>query len=55
MPSVPTMQEPKPQQYEPPSVTDYGDLKRIVAGQVNGNFLDKDFPAGTPKTDLTFS
>ena len=49
------MEEPQPQKYEPPTVTDYGDLKRIVAGQVNGNFLDKDFPAGTPKTDLTFS
>jgi len=49
------MEELKPQQYEPPTVTDYGDLKKIVAGQVNGSFLDKDFPAGTPTTDLTFS
>jgi hypothetical protein len=49
------MEETQPKPYEPPTVVDYGDLRELVAGQVNGSLLDRDFPAGTPKTDLTFS
>jgi hypothetical protein len=42
-------------EYQPPKVTDYGDLTEITAGQVDGDFTDRDFPANTPKKDLTFS
>jgi hypothetical protein len=49
------MEEPGKKPYEPPKVTDYGDLKKITAGQANGALLDRDFPAGTPGGDLTFS
>jgi hypothetical protein len=55
------MEHEKPQAYdnshgyEPPEVTDYGSLAEITAGQPSGGFTDKDFPAGTPKGDLTFS
>jgi hypothetical protein len=41
--------------YEAPKVVDLGDLVAITAAQTNGNYLDKAFPAGTPKSDLTFS
>jgi hypothetical protein len=41
--------------YEAPKVTDLGDLVEITAAHTNGNFLDRDFPAGTPKNELTFS
>jgi hypothetical protein len=48
--------EPTPhERYEEPKVVDYGDLTELTAGTVNGNFLDKSFPAGTPKGELTFS
>jgi hypothetical protein len=48
--------EPTPRErYEEPKVVDYGDLTELTAGAVNGNFLDKSFPAGTPKGELTFS
>jgi hypothetical protein len=41
--------------YETPQVKDYGTLVELTAGQTNGNFTDADFPAHTPKADLTFS
>ena len=41
--------------YQVPKVVDYGDLKDVTAANTDGNFLDRDFPAGTPKDDLTFS
>lgn len=41
--------------YETPSVRDYGTLQDLTAGQTDGNFLDADFPSGTPKSELTFS
>jgi hypothetical protein len=41
--------------YEAPHVTDYGTLVELTAGQTDGNFTDADFPAHTPKADLTFS
>jgi hypothetical protein len=41
--------------YEVPKVKDYGTLVQLTAGQTNGNFTDAAFPAGTPKSDLTFS
>jgi hypothetical protein len=41
--------------YEAPKVVDYGTLVQLTAGQTTGNFTDKDFPAHTPKGDITFS
>jgi hypothetical protein len=41
--------------YEAPRVLDYGSLTDLTAGQIDGNFLDADFPEGTPKSELTFS
>jgi hypothetical protein len=41
--------------YEPPEVVDYGTLEELTAAQQDGDVTDRDFPAGTPKTDLTFS
>ncbi len=41
--------------YEPPRITDYGDLTEITAGTQDGNFLDRSFPVNTPKGKLTFS
>jgi hypothetical protein len=41
--------------YVAPQVTDYGTLVELTAAQQNGNFTDKDFPAHTPKGDITFS
>jgi hypothetical protein len=47
--------ESAPGAYEPPRVVDYGSLVELTAGQIDGNYLDADFPEGTPKSDLTFS
>jgi hypothetical protein len=41
--------------YEAPTVVDYGELTDITAAQQDGNFTDREFPAGTPRGDLTFS
>jgi hypothetical protein len=41
--------------YQSPQVVDYGRLTDLTAAQHDGNFTDRDFPAGTPKGDLTFS
>lgn len=41
--------------YETPEIVDYGRLTDITAAQQDGDFTDRDFPAGTPKGDLTFS
>jgi hypothetical protein len=41
--------------YETPRVVDYGTLVALTAGQLSGNFTDKDFPAHTALHDLTFS
>lgn len=41
--------------YEAPKVVDYGTLVQLTAGQQTGDFTDKDFPAHTPRGDLTFS
>lgn len=44
-----------PKEYRAPSLTKYGDVERITAGNSDGAFLDRDFPDGTPRGDLTFS
>ena len=41
--------------YESPKVADYGKLVDLTAALADGERLDRDFPAGTPKKDLTFS
>jgi len=41
--------------YEAPCVVEYGSLQAVTAGSATGNFLDQDFPDGTPVGDLTFS
>ena len=41
--------------YQTPEVLDYGSLTQLTAGQRDGNFTDRAFPAHTPKQDLTFS
>jgi hypothetical protein len=41
--------------YETPAIADYGDLVELTAAAATGNFLDADFPDGTPVADLTFS
>lgn len=43
------------QGYEAPRIRDHGGLTDLTAGQTNGNVTDRDFPAHTPKQDLTFS
>ena len=41
--------------YEAPKVVDYGSLAALTAGQTNGDTTDRNFPANTPKSELTFS
>jgi hypothetical protein len=47
--------DPQSHVYEPPQVTDYGSLAELTAGGPAGEFTDADFPADTPRGDLTFS
>jgi hypothetical protein len=42
-------------EYETPVVIDYGTLAELTKGQSDGDETDRDFPAHTPKRDLTFS
>jgi hypothetical protein len=41
--------------YEAPRAIVMGSASGLVRGNADGNFLDQDFPDGTPKPDLTFS
>lgn len=41
--------------YEKPVLVVYGTLEDITQGTSGGETLDADFPAGTPRGDLTFS
>jgi hypothetical protein len=41
--------------YEAPKVVDYGTLVELTAGQMDGDYTDRNFPVNTPKRDLTFS
>jgi hypothetical protein len=60
-PRLDRMEHEKPQSgdnprlYEPPTVTDYGSLADITAGGPTGAATDREFPTGTPASDLTFS
>ena len=49
----PPQRERKP--YQAPSLTEYGEVRKITAGQETGSALDETFPTGTPFEDLTFS
>ena len=42
-------------QYETPTIEDFGQLTELTAGQMDGDYTDRDFPVNTPKRDLTFS
>ncbi len=41
--------------YTEPRIADYGNLEELTAQNVDGDFLDQDFPEGTPRGELTFS
>jgi hypothetical protein len=42
-------------EYSKPHVVDHGKLTDVTAAMTDGEKTDRDFPAGTPKGDLTFS
>jgi hypothetical protein len=46
---------PAPQNYVKPEIVDHGSLSELTAALGTGTALDAAFPAGTPKTALTFS
>ncbi len=41
--------------YSSPTLVVYGDVEDITKGSTTGDFLDQDFPEGTPGDELTFS
>ncbi len=41
--------------YEKPTLQSHGSVAELTKGGEVGTFLDRDFPAGTPFDDLTFS
>ncbi len=41
--------------YSSPLLTVHGSVEEITRGSALGDFLDQDFPDGTPGDDLTFS
>lgn len=41
--------------YEPPLLSELGKFETLTQGLSDGLKLDAAFPAGTPKSDLTFS
>ena len=41
--------------YAQPKLTAYGNVEVLTQGASKGGKLDKEFPAGTPFGDLTFS
>ncbi|WP_410216364.1 hypothetical protein [Paracoccus sp. (in: a-proteobacteria)] len=41
--------------YAAPALRIYGSLEAMTQGTSTGNSLDRAFPAGTPRGDLTFS
>lgn len=42
-------------EYESPTVVDYGDLVELTAAGTDGDCLDADFSAGSSRGKLTFS
>ena len=43
------------QEYEKPTIVDYGDLRELTAGLGGGNHLAVDLPPHTAALQLTFS
>ena len=41
--------------YNKPQLTVHGNVEVLTQGSQKGDFTDADFPAKTPKGDLTFS
>lgn len=41
--------------YDPPAIVELGTVEELTLGNQAGNNLDKTFPTGTPKGQLTFS
>ncbi len=41
--------------YDPPAIVELGTVEELTLGNQTGNNLDKTFPTGTPKGQLTFS
>jgi len=41
--------------YVTPEVVDYGTVEDLTAGNGDGEILDRSFPVGTKKSQLTFS
>ena len=41
--------------YETPVLSEIGSFETLTQGTSNGNNLDRVFPSGTPRGDLTFS
>jgi hypothetical protein len=42
-------------EYEPPSIIELGTVVEMTRANIDGEFTDATFPAGTPRGDLTFS
>jgi hypothetical protein len=42
-------------EYTEPTIIDHGALADLTAANTDGENLDQDFPAGTPRGELTFS
>jgi hypothetical protein len=53
--SMDNIGSPTPQSYIKPEIVDHGSLSELTAALGTGTKLDAAFPAGTPKTLLTFS
>ena len=45
----------KTKTYEKPVLREHGSIEKITQGGKDGTFLDFDFVAGTPATNITFS
>lgn len=41
--------------YETPKLVEIGSFETVTQGGANGNTLDRVFPSGTPRGELTFS
>jgi hypothetical protein len=41
--------------YEPPAITELGTIVEMTRGNIDGEFTDAAFPAGTPRGELGFS
>jgi hypothetical protein len=49
------MNNEKTAEYVAPTVTTLGSVASLTLGGTTGNYLDANYPAGTPRGSLTFS